>query len=58
MLRVKKAPSAYALFVKEQFAMLKNLDLTPQEKMIICSHRWKAKNDENKFVKNYIIDII
>lgn len=60
MLKVKKTASAYALFVKEQFEVLKNEDLTPKEKMIICSHRWKARDIENRcdIMKKYIINIV
>jgi len=59
MLRRTVSVSAYNLFVKEQFALLKDEDLTPQEKMIMCGHRWKTRFTENRneYVKNYIIDI-
>jgi hypothetical protein len=55
-LKVKRPPSAYNLFVKEQFEILKNEDLTPQEKMIMCSHRWRTRDTENRcdIMKKYI----
>lgn len=60
MLRRTTSVSAYNLFVKEQFALLKDEDLTPQEKMIMCSHRWKARFTENKcdILKKHIINIV
>jgi hypothetical protein len=43
--KVKKAPSAYNLFIKEQMAILKNDGCNPTERMKKATEAWKAQKE-------------
>lgn len=43
--KVKKPPSAYNLFIKEQMAILKNDGCIPTERMKKATEAWKAQKE-------------
>ena len=45
--RVKKAPSKYNLFIKEQMAILKNDGCNPTERMKKATEKWRSLKEKN-----------
>jgi hypothetical protein len=45
--RVKKAPSKYNLFIKEQMAILKDDGCNPTERMKKATEKWKSLKEKN-----------
>jgi len=45
--KVKKAPSAYNLFIKEQMELLKSDGCTPKERMQKATEKWKEMKANN-----------
>jgi hypothetical protein len=45
--RVKKAPSKYNLFIKEQMAILKDDGCNPTERMKKATEKWKLLKEKN-----------
>jgi len=46
--KVKKAPSAYNLFIKEQMELLKSEGASPKDRMRQATANWNKRKAENK----------
>jgi hypothetical protein len=49
--KVKKAPSAYNLFIKEQMELLKTDGCSPKERMQKATEKWNEMKNANKSVQ-------
>lgn len=49
--KVKKAPSAYNLFIKEQMELLKSDGCSPKERMQKATQKWKEMKASNEPVQ-------